>query len=222
MILGLETSCDETAAALVTEDGRIGANVVSSQAELHARFGGVVPEVASRHHLENVVPVLRTALEEAGAGLGDVDRVAVTRGPGLIGALLFDVAWPPGVDSWLLGLVSAVLAVVVAFAGTFIVNLSAFWVIEVRGIRLVWMITSGFLCGLYVPIPWFPDWLRTIAQWTPFPAMLQNPVDILSGRVDGGAIWMTLAGQVAWGALLVVAGQVVLNRGRRRVEVQGG
>ena len=140
----------------------------------------------------------------------------------LIGALLFEVAWPPGLDSWALGLVSVVIAVVVAFAGTFIVNLSAFWLIEVRGIRLVWMITSGFLCGLYVPIPWFPYWLRTIAQWTPFPAMLQNPLDILSGRVDGGAIWTTLASQVAWGAVLIMVGQVVLKRGRRRLEVQGG
>ncbi|HSL64029.1 MAG TPA: tRNA (adenosine(37)-N6)-threonylcarbamoyltransferase complex transferase subunit TsaD [Gaiellaceae bacterium] len=88
MILGIETSCDETAAALVDEDGRIAANIVASQAALHAPFGGVVPEVASRHHLENVVPVIRAALDAAAASLDDVDRVAVTRGPGLIGALL--------------------------------------------------------------------------------------------------------------------------------------
>jgi N6-L-threonylcarbamoyladenine synthase len=88
VILGIETSCDETAAALVDEDGRIAANVVASQAAFHAPFGGVVPEVASRHHLENVVPVIRAALDDAGASLDDVDRVAVTRGPGLIGALL--------------------------------------------------------------------------------------------------------------------------------------
>jgi tRNA N6-adenosine threonylcarbamoyltransferase len=88
LILGLETSCDETAAALVSEDGEILANVVSSQAELHARYGGVVPEVASRRHLELVTPVVREALGQAKASLGDVDRVAVTRGPGLIGALL--------------------------------------------------------------------------------------------------------------------------------------
>jgi N6-L-threonylcarbamoyladenine synthase len=88
VILGIETSCDETAAALVTEDGRILANVVSSQAELHARFGGVVPEVASRHHLQLILPVIDEALAEAGATLDDVDRVAVTAGPGLIGALL--------------------------------------------------------------------------------------------------------------------------------------
>ncbi len=88
MILGIETSCDETAAALVTEVGEIRSNVVSSQADLHARFGGVVPEVASRRHLELVLPVVREALAEAGASLDDIETVAVTQGPGLIGALL--------------------------------------------------------------------------------------------------------------------------------------
>jgi len=92
VILGLETSCDETAAALITRDGRILANVVSSQADLHARYGGVVPEVASRRHLELVTPVIREALAEAGAELGDVELVGVTAGPGLIGALLVGVA----------------------------------------------------------------------------------------------------------------------------------
>ena len=92
LILGIETSCDETAVAIVTQDGRILANVVSSQAELHARYGGVVPEVASRHHLELILPALRQALEEADVGLADVERVAVTQGPGLIGALLIGVS----------------------------------------------------------------------------------------------------------------------------------
>ena len=87
-VLGLETSCDETAAAVVTSEGLILSNVVSSQAELHARFGGVVPEVASRRHLELVVPVLREALAEANANLESIDAVAVTQGPGLVGALL--------------------------------------------------------------------------------------------------------------------------------------
>jgi len=92
VILGIETSCDETAAALVEEDGTIRSSVVSSQAELHARFGGVVPEVASRRHLELIVPVVREALAEGGATLDEVDRVAVTQGPGLIGALLVGLA----------------------------------------------------------------------------------------------------------------------------------
>ncbi len=88
MILGIETSCDETAAALVTDEGELRANVVASQADLHARYGGVVPEVASRRHLELVLPVIREALGDAGATLDDVTRVAVTQGPGLVGALL--------------------------------------------------------------------------------------------------------------------------------------
>ncbi len=88
MILGIETSCDETAVALVTGDGRILSNVVASQADLHGRYGGVVPEVASRRHLELVGPVLEEALSGADASLDGVETVAVTRGPGLIGALL--------------------------------------------------------------------------------------------------------------------------------------
>src|SRR5262249_26273373 len=87
-ILGIETSCDETAAAVVTQTGRILSNVVASQAELHKRYGGVVPELASRRHLELVTPVIRAALDEAGATLDDVGSVAVTTGPGLLGALL--------------------------------------------------------------------------------------------------------------------------------------
>jgi N6-L-threonylcarbamoyladenine synthase len=92
LILGIETSCDETAAALVTNEGRILASVVSSQADLHARYGGVVPEVASRRHLELVAPVVQEALETAGLSLEEVDSVAVTRGPGLIGALLVGIS----------------------------------------------------------------------------------------------------------------------------------
>ena len=88
MILAIETSCDETAAALVDAEGRIRSNVVSSQADLHARYGGVVPEIASRRHLELVLPAVREALADAGASLDDVERIAVTRGPGLVGALL--------------------------------------------------------------------------------------------------------------------------------------
>ena len=92
MILGIETSCDETAAAVVTDDGRVLSSFVSSQADLHARFGGVVPEVASRRHLELVSPVVRTALESAGEPIARVERVAVTQGPGLVGALLVGIS----------------------------------------------------------------------------------------------------------------------------------
>jgi N6-L-threonylcarbamoyladenine synthase len=92
LVLGIETSCDETAVAVV-EDGRtVRSNLIASQEHLHERFGGVVPEVASRAHLENLNPLLEVALDQAGVGFGDLDAVAVTRGPGLIGALLVGLA----------------------------------------------------------------------------------------------------------------------------------
>jgi N6-L-threonylcarbamoyladenine synthase len=91
MILAIETSCDDTCAAVVTRDGEIRSNVVSSQG-VHDRFGGVVPEIASRHHLELVNAVVDDALTTAGTTLDDLDAVAVTQGPGLVGALLVGVA----------------------------------------------------------------------------------------------------------------------------------
>ena len=91
LVLAIETSCDETAAAVV-EGRAIRSNVVASQAQLHSVYGGVVPEVAARHHLTTVNAVVDRALDDAGVGLGQVDRIAVTRRPGLIGALLVGVA----------------------------------------------------------------------------------------------------------------------------------
>jgi N6-L-threonylcarbamoyladenine synthase len=94
-LLGIETSCDDTCAAVI-DDARILSNVISSQASAHARYGGVVPEVASRHHLELVNPVVDAALAEADLELADVDALAVTIRPGLIGALLVGVATAKG------------------------------------------------------------------------------------------------------------------------------
>lgn len=90
-ILGLETSCDETAAAVVEDGSCILANIVSSQVDLHARYGGVVPEVASRQHLLSILPVIRRAFQRAGIGWGDLGGIAVTTGPGLAGSLLVGV-----------------------------------------------------------------------------------------------------------------------------------
>jgi tRNA N6-adenosine threonylcarbamoyltransferase len=91
LILAIETSCDDTCAAVV-DGGLIRSNVISSQAALHARFGGVVPEVASRHHLELVNAVVNAALADGGTELAEIDSFAVTRGPGLVGALLVGVS----------------------------------------------------------------------------------------------------------------------------------
>jgi N6-L-threonylcarbamoyladenine synthase len=95
VILALETSCDDTCAAVVSPAGEIRSNVISSQG-VHDRYGGVVPEVASRHHLELVNAVVDDALEQAGAALDDIELVAVTRGPGLVGALLVGVQTAKG------------------------------------------------------------------------------------------------------------------------------
>ena len=91
-ILGIETSCDETAAAVLVDGVTLRSNIISSQIEIHKKFGGVVPEVASRKHLENINHVIIEALEKAEVTLADIDAVAVTYGPGLVGALLVGVA----------------------------------------------------------------------------------------------------------------------------------
>lgn len=92
IVLGLESSCDETAAAVLADGRRVLADVVASQDAIHAPYGGVVPELASRRHLEIVVPVVERALADAGVKLGDLDGIAVTRGPGLVGSLLIGLA----------------------------------------------------------------------------------------------------------------------------------
>jgi len=102
IVLGIETSCDETAAAVLDGGRKVLSNVVASQDDVHAPYGGVVPELASRRHLEVVVPVVRRALREAGMGLRDLDGIAVTQGPGLVGSLLVgcsaakSLAWAHG------------------------------------------------------------------------------------------------------------------------------
>ncbi len=96
VILGIETSCDDTAAAVLV-DGEVRSNVVSSQDAVHGAYGGVVPELASREHVRNLLPVMDAALERAGVTLDDLDAVAVTRGPGLIGSLLVGLSAAKGV-----------------------------------------------------------------------------------------------------------------------------
>jgi N6-L-threonylcarbamoyladenine synthase len=88
LVLGVESSCDDTAAAVLADGRKILANVLSSQDAIHSPYGGVVPELASRQHVKNILPVIDAALKQAGAGIGDLGGIAVTRGPGLVGSLL--------------------------------------------------------------------------------------------------------------------------------------
>ncbi len=92
LILGIETSCDETAASVVEDGRKILSNVVASQTDIHSKFGGVVPELASRKHIQNIIPVISKALSDAGISLNDVDGIAVTQCPGLVGSLLIGIS----------------------------------------------------------------------------------------------------------------------------------
>lgn len=96
LILGIESSCDETAAAVVADGRIILSNVIASQADLHSQYGGVVPEIASRQHVEAILPVIDQSLRDAGVTLSDIDAIAVTAGPGLVGALLVGVSAAKG------------------------------------------------------------------------------------------------------------------------------
>ena len=90
--LALETSCDETSAAVIQDGRHICSNIISTQVPIHRKFGGVVPEIASRQHIEYVMPIIKEALDEAGVDMHDIDHIGVTYGPGLVGALLVGVA----------------------------------------------------------------------------------------------------------------------------------
>ena len=96
LILGIETSCDETGAAVVEDGVQMRSNVVASQIDLHAQYGGVFPEVASRAHIEAIAPIVEQGLADAGVTLDDIDAIAVTRGPGLAGSLLVGVNFAKG------------------------------------------------------------------------------------------------------------------------------
>lgn len=91
-ILAFESSCDETSCAVVEDGRQVLSDIISTQVPIHKKFGGVVPEIASRHHIEDVLPVAIEALEQAGCSWSDMDAIAVTQGPGLVGALLVGVA----------------------------------------------------------------------------------------------------------------------------------
>ena len=139
-----------------------------------------------------------------------------------IGALVFGIAPPqtPGVAA--LAVVSVVLAVVISFGCRYAVNIAAFWLVENRGPQLVYVVVSGLLAGLYVPVAWFPPWLATLAAYTPFPSILQTPIDLLGGRAGPTEAVRLLAVQLAWAGGVLVLGQVLTRRGRRVLEVQGG
>ena len=142
--------------------------------------------------------------------------------PLAVGALTTGLALPTSGWSYLLGAVSVVLGVVISFGIRFAVNLSAFWLLDVRGVLTLHTVVSNVLCGFIIPVAWFPPWLGAIAAATPFPSMLQSPVDVLSGRITGLEAAGVVAVQALWALAVLGAGRLVLSRATRRLVVQGG
>ena len=140
----------------------------------------------------------------------------------LVGALTVGMTMPTTPGPWLLGAVSVSLGLMLSFLARFLVQLASFWIVETRGLQTLYMVASGFFAGLVFPLALMPEWLQFAARATPFPAMLQYPVDVLSGRLTGAAAWDLLAMQVCWLVALGVLARVGLAAGTRRLVVQGG
>lgn len=157
----------------------------------------------------------------------DLGRAAFalpTRGlaPLLVGALTVGVALSETWTSYPLGLVSLLLGVSVSFLCRYGMNLVAFWTLDVKGFLNLYILVLGLLSGFYLPVHVFPGWLQAVAFASPFPAMFQAPIDVMSGRVIGPAAWQVIAGQAGWVIGLIVLTRVVLWRATRRLVVQGG
>ncbi|HEX7166242.1 MAG TPA: ABC-2 family transporter protein [Acidimicrobiales bacterium] len=143
--------------------------------------------------------------------------------PTVVGGLFFHLRLPTSPAVWIAFAVSVALAMVVGFAHRFIVSLTTFWVLSYMGTSQLAMILIGFFSGMFVPITLFPDWLGTIARWTPYPAMLQLPIEVLLGKATSASELAALfAAQVAWAVVLLAAGRWLLAAAQRKVVVQGG
>ena len=185
-------------------------------------------ELAFRIRTGDVATDLIRPVAPLRAGLAfDLGRAlyhAIFRGipPFLIGALFFPLRLPSSPLVWLAFLVSVILAVAISFAIRWLSNSSAFWLLDDRGVTIIVGTAISLLSGFIIPVAFFPGWLATLAQLTPFPAVIQVPVDIFVGRAAGPDIIVALLGQLAWAAALLVAARGAFALGVRRLVAQGG
>jgi ABC-2 type transport system permease protein len=114
------------------------------------------------------------------------------------------------------------LGITISAATVYLIAVAGFWLVETRGLQILYMLASGFLGGLYVPIALFPQWPRIVAAATPFPSIMMYPVDVLSGLGGAGSAVGLVLAQLAWLAGVAATGQLLTRAGRRRLEVQGG
>lgn len=139
--------------------------------------------------------------------------------PMLFGMVFFPFRFPAEAITWALFAVSAVLAVVVSFGVRFLINLSAFWLLDARGVLALWGTVGGLLTGLILPLSWYPARAQAVLAWTPFPALFQTPIDVFTER---GSPVTLLAHQLVWAVILLALGRIALTRGARRLVVNGG
>lgn len=162
---------------------------------------------------------LQAALLAEDLGRAGFSMLIRFTGPMLVGLAFFDLRLPSSALTWLLFAASVVLAVMVSFGIRFLLNLSAFWLLDWRGVFGLYVVLSGVLAGLVVPIGLFPQWARVAIWCTPFPAMVQAPADVL---IERGPPLLLLAHQFGWAVVLLLIGRAVLRRGERTLVVQGG
>jgi ABC-2 type transport system permease protein len=140
----------------------------------------------------------------------------------LLGAVAVGISLPSSPVFYLLGAVSLILGITISAATAYLIAVAGFWLVETRGLQILYMLAAGFLGGLYLPIALFPGWLRIVAAATPFPSFMMYPIDVLSGFNGAGGAAVLVLAQVAWLAGVGVMGQLLTRAGRRRLEVQGG
>ncbi|MFC3962761.1 ABC transporter permease [Nocardia jiangsuensis] len=210
--------------------GSIGAYVWISQALLGAvLFTDSGLELGERVRSGDIaVDFLRPVDLQLATLAGDLGRATCTLLPrGLptlaVGALVYGGLDLPNTPvAYLLGIVSVLLGTAISSLALFVTAMIGFWVVETRGLRTLHQVLGSFLAGLFVPVHLFPGWLGAIAAATPFPSVLQAPVDVLSGRVTGSAALAVVGVQVFWALVMAALGQALLAAGRRKLEVQGG
>jgi ABC-2 type transport system permease protein len=210
------------------DDGQISAYVWLSQGLIGAVTLNGMAEIGDRIRTGDVAVDLTRPIDIQTWHLADDQGRAVysliLRGvPSvLVGALTFGLSMPTTVLPYLLGLVSITLGIAISFYCRFAINIVGFWLVDTRGVRVFYMVTSSFLAGLYVPVALFPDWLYTLAYATPFPSMLQVPVDVISGRETGLDAAVLVAQQLGWLVVTCLVGRMLMAAGRRYLVVQGG
>jgi ABC-2 type transport system permease protein len=210
------------------DKGSVGAYVWLSQGLLGAIQLNGAAEVGDRVRTGDVAVDLTRPVDLQTWHLAeDLGRAAYTVLPRLVpsvvvGALTMGLTMPATAWPYVLGPASIVLGVTLSFYCRFAVNVLGFWLLDTRGLRTLYMVVSTFLAGLYVPVALFPDWLRTLAHATPFPSILQVPIDIVSGRLTPADAVSALAVQCFWVAGACLIGRLIMAAGRHKLVVQGG